>query len=52
MPMNIHDEIQCPCRPDVVEKVAGIVRDKVESYREKVPLIGMKWNTNTEGWSK
>ena len=31
-PMNVHDEIQCPCLPELVDKVAELVKAKVESY--------------------
>lgn len=51
MPMNIHDEIQCPCRPDIVDRVTETVNEKVNSYRDKVPLISMKWKTHLKGWA-
>lgn len=50
MPMNIHDEIQAPCAPEVVDIVATKVANKVESFREKVPLIKMKWKTHLTTW--
>jgi len=50
-PMNIHDEVMSVTHPDYVEAVADIVRDGVESYRDRVPLIGMTWNLEMESWA-
>lgn len=52
LPMNIHDEIQCPCDHEVVDKVKGVVNKCVEAYRDKVPLISMKWKTNLKSWGE
>jgi hypothetical protein len=51
-PMNTHDEIMCVTHPDYVEPVAETVKDKVESYRVQVPLIGMKWNKTQSNWAE
>jgi hypothetical protein len=51
-PMNVHDELMCVTHPDYVETVATVVRDKVESFRPKVPLIGMTWNKAQENWAE
>jgi hypothetical protein len=50
--MNIHDEIECVTHPDFVEPVAEMVREGVEAYRDKVPLIGMTWNKAMENWAE
>lgn len=50
-PMNIHDEIQCPTHPDLVDSTAAIIRDTVNSYRDRVPLIGMTWFKNLASWA-
>lgn len=42
-PMNIHDQVLCPLHPSVVDRVAKIVYDTVESFRGKVPLIELEW---------
>ena len=51
-PLNVHDEIMVPCRPELKEAVAKIVHDKVESYREAVPLIAIDWNSDLKDWSQ
>jgi len=51
-PMNIHDEIMSVTHPDYVQKQAEVVRETVESYRDKVPLIGMKWCLDMENWAE
>jgi hypothetical protein len=50
-PMNVHDEIQCPCLPELVDKVAAIVKATVESMRPKVPLIRMDWQKECNSWA-
>jgi hypothetical protein len=51
-PMNIHDEIMCVTRPDMVSSVAPVVREVVESYRPKVPLVGMDWGEGLRNWGE
>ena len=50
--MNIHDEIQCVTHPDYIEPVAMAVKAGVESYRDKVALIGMTWNKEMANWAE
>ncbi len=50
-PMNVHDEVLCVTRPDFIDSTAKIVKETVESYRDKVPLIGMEWMTNATTWA-
>jgi DNA polymerase I-like protein with 3'-5' exonuclease and polymerase domains len=50
MPLNIHDEVENVCRPEVSERVEGIVKDSVEHFRDKVPLIGMDWKKKLRNW--
>jgi len=51
-PMNIHDELQCVTHPDYVEPVAQAVKEGVESFRDKVALIGMTWNKAMANWAE
>lgn len=51
-PMNIHDEIMCSTHPSVVHRVTATVRRIVESYRDKVPLIGMSWFEEMANWAE
>ncbi len=51
MPTNIHDEIMCPNLPCMTDKVADVIREVVESYRDKVPLIGMTWFKKMANWA-
>lgn len=50
-PMNIHDEIMCVTEPSLVDNVADVVNQAVESVRDKVPLIAMKWHKNLASWA-
>jgi hypothetical protein len=50
-PMNVHDEILCPTAPALVDTVAQTVRSVVEGFRDKVPLIGMKWYRGKSAWA-
>jgi len=51
-PMNIHDEIMCVTRPDMVPSVTKVVTDAVEHFRPYVPLIGMDWNEEMNNWAE
>ena len=51
-PMNVHDEIMCVTRPDMVSLVTPVVREVVESYRPKVPLVGMDWCEGMNNWAE
>ena len=50
-PMNVHDEVLSVTRPDLIDLVARTVVSVVESYRDRVPLIGMKWVKNMDNWA-
>ena len=49
-PLNIHDELMVPTKPEYVKKVNDIVNQTVESFRPQVPLIKMEWETGLESW--
>lgn len=51
-PLNVHDEVLSVTHPDYVDVVADVVKCTVESYRDKVPLIGMTWNKEMENWAE
>jgi len=50
-PMNIHDEVLSVTKPDKVEEVTETVVKTVESFRDRVPLIGMDWVRSMENWA-
>ena len=50
-PINIHDEVLSVTNPDLVDAVADIVVEVVESYRDRVPLIGMDWVKTMDNWA-
>ena len=49
--INVHDEVLVVSPTEYVDEIANIVKDKVESYRDRVPLIGMTWNKEMENWA-
>jgi len=51
MPTNFHDEIMCPTVPELSDAISKAVVDFVDSYKDKVPLIGMDWSANLDNWS-
>lgn len=51
LPMNVHDEILCVNHPSVTDKVAEVITEAVESFRSKVPLIGMEWFKYAKDWA-
>jgi hypothetical protein len=48
--MNIH-ELLCVNRPDYTDRVADTIREGVERFRPKVPLIGMEWFKVARNWA-
>lgn len=50
-PMNVHDEVLSVTLPDAVDDVTAITVRTVESFRDRVPLIGMKWIKSMENWA-
>jgi DNA polymerase I-like protein with 3'-5' exonuclease and polymerase domains len=50
-PMNIHDEIMCPTHPDHVGRINKVVKDTVEEFRPKVPLIEIDWGDDLNSWA-
>ena len=50
-PMNIHDEVMAPTKPQYVDDVKTRVVNFVESVRPKVPLIKMEWRTGLKSWA-
>lgn len=51
-PMNIHDELMTPCKPEVSDALKAVVENFVETNREKVPLLGIDWSQKMESWAE
>ncbi len=51
-PLNVHDEIMVVNDPSYTDRVAEVVAESVESFRDRVPLIGMTWNKQQENWAE
>ncbi len=52
VPMNIHDEILAPCRPEIAEAVQARVYETIETFRPRVPLIAMEWKIGMKSWAE
>jgi hypothetical protein len=50
MPFNCHDELETPHKPELGVPIKEKVLAKIETYREKVPLIKMGWDIGLIGW--
>jgi len=51
-PMNIHDEVMCPTTPEMVDDVENTVKNKVESFRDIIPLLSITWNKDMNSWAE
>ena len=51
-PMNVHDEVLSVTKPEKIDRVAEIVAETVESYRDLIPLVGMTWCKNMANWAE
>ena len=52
MIMNVHDELLCVTRPELGDTIVDVVREDVESFRPKVPLIGITWHKEMQNWAE
>lgn len=50
-PLNVHDEIMTVNRNDYTKYIADVVQERVEYYRDQIPLIGMTWNLQQDNWA-
>lgn len=50
-PMNVHDEIMCPTKPELVDSVTRIVMEAVEEIRPQIPLIAIEWEPQMKTWA-
>jgi len=50
-PINIHDEVLVVSEPSHIDAITDTVIEVVESYRDRVPLIGMDWVKSMENWA-
>jgi DNA polymerase I-like protein with 3'-5' exonuclease and polymerase domains len=52
MPLNIHDELECPTHPDSILQVTHIVNEYIKRRKQIIPLMGMEWKTHMKSWSE
>lgn len=50
-PMQVHDELMCPCDPKVSKAVQDAVNAFVQSGTSLCPLLKMKWVIGMKDWS-
>jgi len=50
--MNVHDELLTVTKPELGDTIVEVVRESVESFRPKVPLIGITWHKEMESWAE
>jgi hypothetical protein len=50
--MQVHDELLTVHQPTLSDRVRDTVKEGVESFRDKVPLIGMDWLQNAGSWAE
>ncbi len=50
VPLNIHDEVLSPVKPELQEELKQVVTTFIEQYKSVVPLLGMTWKQNLKSW--
>lgn len=50
-PLNVHDEVMCPTLPSATSEVKTVVEAFIESMRQIVPCINMKWKVGLQSWA-
>lgn len=51
IPLNIHDEVHAPCKPELAPKVTEVVNECVEFYKPIVPLLSIAWGEKLNTWA-
>lgn len=51
-PMNIHDEIMCPCKKELAPKIKELVQGRVKALRSVVPLLKIDWQEKLNSWAE
>ena len=49
--INVHDEIHVVTRKEHVPTIEEVVKNTVESFKSRVPLIEIEWNSEEESWA-
>lgn len=52
LPMNVHDELMIPTKPEYIPRLNEVVHETVESFRPRVPLIGIDWGNGLGSWAE
>lgn len=50
MPFNVHDAVDAPCKPEIMNDIKKAVAEKIETFRPSVPLIKMEWKLGLKHW--
>lgn len=50
-PLNVHDELMIPTKPEYEKQVREIVKSTIESYRPLVPLIAFDYKSDMKSWA-
>lgn len=51
IPLNIHDEVHAPCKPEIAPAITAVVNECVEFYKPIVPLLSMAWGEKLNSWA-
>ena len=49
--LNCHDEIMCPCKPEMKPIIKAVVDKTVESFKGIVPMISIDWGDALKTWA-
>ncbi len=50
-PMNVHDEVMCPCNPAYVSKVDKVVETLLREVEPIIPLVKISWSNKMTSWA-
>lgn len=52
LPMNIHDEVQVPCLPEVSGDIKAVVDKYLQELITTVPMAGIDWSQRMQSWAE
>lgn len=52
MPLNVHDELMTPTKPEYTDQVEQVVESTVKELTSIVPLLEIEWNNDLNNWAE
>jgi DNA polymerase I-like protein with 3'-5' exonuclease and polymerase domains len=51
VPLQVHDEVMCPVKPEFVQPLEDKVQDFVKRGKALIPLLRIDWSQKLNSWA-